>query len=93
MSWKLNLLYISYIYYIVWIGLPIFFSVDPSTNTFEHHIYLRDNILFPFKPSIGILIPILIMLVGLMIIGTFLGVLCIKQQQIIDTKAVHKKEI
>ena len=92
MSWKLNVLYITYIYYIVWIGLPIFFSIDPETNTFQKHIYLRDEILFPFKPSVGILIPILIMLVGLMIIGTFLGVLCINQQRVINKRKLLKKK-
>jgi len=91
MSWKLNVLYITYVYYIIWVGLPIFFKIDPTTNKFQKHIYLRDEILFPFRPSVGVLIPILIMLVGLMIIGTFLGVLCIKQQDAINKRKATKK--
>ena len=91
MSWKLNVLYITFVYYIIWVGLPIFFKIDPTTNKFQNHIYLRDEILFPFRPSVGVLIPILIMLVGLMIIGTFLGVLCINQQDAINKRKPTKK--
>lgn len=61
-------------------GLPIFLKDTDDKK------YIVKKILFPLDSNIAIHLPILVMLVGLMIIGTFTGVLCIKQQKIIDSK-------
>ncbi|XBW35977.1 hypothetical protein QEN19_001550 [Hanseniaspora menglaensis] len=79
MSLKLNFFYVATIYYVVWMGLPIFLE----ENDFKYSIL---NFLFPISSQIAIQLPILIMLIGLMIIGTFIGVLFINQQNVVDNR-------
>ena len=86
MSFKLNALYIVSIYYIIWIGLPIFFKNNDDND------YLIKKVLFPLNSDIAIHLPILVMLIGLMIIGTFIGILCIKQQKIVDEKNKNREK-
>lgn len=66
-------------------GLPIFFKETDDKR------YLVKRILFPLDSNIAIHLPILVMLVGLMIIGTFTGILCINQQKIIDSKKITQQ--
>ena len=86
MSFKLNALYIVSIYYIIWIGLPIFFKNNDDND------YLIKKVLFPLNSDIAIHLPILVMLIGLMVIGTFIGILCIQQHKIIDQKNKNREK-
>ncbi|AET41522.1 uncharacterized protein Ecym_8237 [Eremothecium cymbalariae DBVPG len=65
---KFTLLLSIYLYYVIWLLLPIF-DLDGSLW------------LFPLPSKYAALLPIVLLLVGTLIVGTFLGVLLLKAQK------------